>query len=164
MPKPPKRGTTASSHPAAPSEAVGVRIGFSADAKAVFDKLPAKVRDGLRRKLRDFGANQAIGKPLVGALQGYYRVTYGRIRAVAEVLARVAGGIVVVHVLHIGMRKEGSASDPYETAAIEALKRGDPEAIALLEALVQQALHEAQDAEPGTGTAEDRDGNDREAR
>jgi mRNA-degrading endonuclease RelE of RelBE toxin-antitoxin system len=136
---------------------VGVRIGFSADAKAAFDKLPAKVRDGLRRKLRDFGTNQAIGKPLVGALQGYHRVTYGRIRAVAEVIARVADGIVIVHVLHVGLRKEGSASDPYETAAIEALKRGDPEAIALMETLVHQALHADQDSEAGTDAVQDED-------
>ena len=124
------------------SGAVQVRIGFSAEAKAVFDKHPTKVREGLRRKLRDFGTNQAIGKPLVGALLGYHRITYGRIRAVAEVLARVAEGTVVVHVLYVGLRKEGSASDPYETAAIEALKGSDPEAIALLEAVAYQALQE----------------------
>jgi len=149
MPEPPKRRPTASSPPAAPSGAGRVRIGLSAGAKAVFDKLPVKVRDGVRRKLHDFGTNQAIGKPLVGTLQGYHRITYGRIRAVAEAIARVADGIVIVHVLYVGLRKEGSASDPYETAAIEALKRGDPEAIALMEALVHQALHADQDGGAG---------------
>jgi len=154
MPELPKRRPTTGSPKAVP-EAMRVRIGFSPEAKAAFDKLSTKVREGLRRKLRGFGANQAIGKPLVGALQGYHRVTYGRIRAVAEVIARVADGIVIVRVLHIGLRKEGSPSDPYETAAIEALKRGDPDAIALLEAMVQQALHEAQ--EPDAAPDEDED-------
>jgi hypothetical protein len=142
--QPPKRRPTASiTSAAAPTGAV--RLGFSGEAKAVFEKLPVKVQDGLRRKLLAFGANPAIGKPLVGALRGYHRVTYGRVRSIAEVLAadviaKVAAGIVVVHVLHIGLRKEGSANDPYEVAALEALKAGDPDAIALLETLVRQAI------------------------
>lgn len=146
MPKLPKRRPIPSDSPSAAPGAVGVRVGFSAEAKAIFEKLPAKVRDGLRRKLRDFGTNQAIGKPLIGALQGYSRITYGRVRAIVEAIARVADGVVIVHILYVGLRKEGSASDPYEAAAIEALTRGDPEAISLMEALVHQALHEGQNS------------------
>ena len=117
-----------------------VRLGFAPDAKAVFEKLPAKVHDGLRRKLRDFGANPAVSKPLVCELQGYYRVTYGRMRSIAEVVAETAEGVVVVHVVYIGLRKEGSARDPYEVAAMAALQRADPDAVALMETLVYQVL------------------------
>ncbi len=115
-----------------------VRIGFSSGAAAVFMGLSDKVKAGLRRKLRDFGENPAIGKPLVGELKGYHRVTYGRVRTVSmRIVVSIVNGIVLVHVLHVGLRKDGAADDPYQIAAA-ALVRRDPDALAALEALVQQ--------------------------
>jgi len=115
-----------------------VRLGFSRGASAVFNKLPAKVQTGLRRKLHDFGENPAIGKPLVGPLQGYHRVSYGRIRTVSmRAVVSVSDGIILVHVLHVGIRKEGAADDAYEVAT-SALQRGDTEAIHVLEQFLQQ--------------------------
>ncbi len=140
--KPPKRRPKRSTPAAAPSGVV--RVGFSSGALAFFNKLPAKVRDGLRRKLRDFGMNPAIGKPLIGDLQRYRRVTYGRVRSIAEAVVTNALGAITVYVLHIGLRKEGSADDAYEAAAIEALKRRDPEVFTLIETEVHQALERQQ--------------------
>lgn len=136
--KPPKRRPTASTPPAAPT-AGAVRIGFSDVARADFEKLATKVQKGLRRKLREFGMNPAIGKPLVAELQGYRRVTYGRVRSIAEFVVKVTGRVVIVH--YVGLRKAGSSDDPYEAAAVAALNAGDRDAIAALEALVQQAVH-----------------------
>jgi hypothetical protein len=147
--KPGKRRQTATTPAAGPTGTV--RVGFSPEAKEAFDALPAKWRDGLRRKLYDFGGNPAIGKPLVGALRGYHRVTYGRVRSIAEAIAKVADGIVIVHVLYLGLRKEGAADDPYELAAAKAIRSGDPDAIEALEKLVQQML---------SGNAPDAEGED----
>jgi mRNA-degrading endonuclease RelE of RelBE toxin-antitoxin system len=133
--------------PAATPQQAVVKIGFSPDARAAFERLPAKVQAGLRRKLREFGLNPAIGKPLIADLKGYHRVTYGRLRAISKAVgpyvvatAKAEGGIIIVHVLEIGPRKEGSGDDPYERAAIAALQAGDREAQALLERTIQQ-LH-----------------------
>jgi hypothetical protein len=104
------------------------------------------VRAGLRRKLRDFGENPAIGKPLIGELQGYHRVTYGRVRAISKALPEVvvtierADGFIVVFVLEVGPRKDGAPDDPYERAAIAALRSGDRDAQTLLEQVIHQ-LH-----------------------
>ncbi len=117
-----------------------VRVGFSLEAKGAFDKLPAKVQAGLRRKFREFGENRTGAKPLVGALKGYHRVTYGRVRSIVEAIVKVADGIVIVHVLYLGLRKAGAGDDPYEVAAVKALKRGDPDAVEALKVLVQQLL------------------------
>ncbi len=136
--KPPKRRPTQTTVAAAPPGTV--RIGFSPEAKGAFDKLPAKVQTGLRRKLREFGENQTGAKPLVGALKGYHRVTYGRVRSIVEAIVKIADGIVIVHVLYLGLRKAGAGDDPYEVAAVKALKRGDPDAVEALKVLVQQLL------------------------
>jgi mRNA-degrading endonuclease RelE of RelBE toxin-antitoxin system len=133
-----RRLAQAAAPPAAPPRAV--RVGYSPEARAALDALPRKVRDGLRRKLRDFGTNPAIGKPLVGVLQGYHRVTYGRVRSIAEVIVRVANDLTIVMVLYVGLRKAGAADDPYEVAAIEALKAQDPDAVAAMEAMIAQLL------------------------
>jgi mRNA-degrading endonuclease RelE of RelBE toxin-antitoxin system len=121
------------------------RLGFSPDARAAFDRLSEKVRIGLRRKLRELGTNPALGKPLVGDLKGYYRITYGCLRAISKVLApdaattaAVNSDIVIMHVLYIGPRKEGSAGDPYERAAIAALQEGDRAALELLDQIIRE--------------------------
>ena len=115
-----------------------VRIGFSRGAAAVFGKLPTKVQVGLRRKLHDFGLDPAIGKPLIDELRGYHRVSYGRIRAVSmRAVVSLVDGITLVHVLHVGLRKEGAADDAYELATT-ALRQGSADAIEVLEQLLQQ--------------------------
>jgi len=117
-----------------------IRLGFSPAARAAFDSFSNKVRSGIRRKLRDFGEDPAVGKPLVGALQGYHRITYGRVRTVSlRIIAKVEDDLVIVYVLHIGLRKAGASDDPYEIATA-ALARQDREALDVLEALVEQ-LH-----------------------
>ena len=107
-------------------------LGFSPVARAAFVRLPEKARVGLRRKLHDFGANPAIGKPLIGTLQGYFRVSYGRLRAICTIHAST------VLVLIIGLRREGASDDPYERAAIAALQSGDSEARELVEKAIQE--------------------------
>jgi len=136
--KPRKPPATKASQPSSPVNAV--RLGFSQDAQAVYDLLPPKVQSGLDAKLREFGKNPNVGKPLIKTLSGYHRVTYGRIRAISiRSIASVSAGIVVVQTLTIGQRKEGSKNDPYELATA-ALRKRDPEVISALEILVQQAI------------------------
>ncbi len=135
--KPPKRRPNASTPQAVPAPGT-VRLGFSDVARADFEKLTTKVQKGLRRKLREFATNPAIGKPLVGELQGYRRVTYGRVRSIAELIVKVTDRVVIVH--HLGLRKAGSATDPYEAAAVAALNAGDPDAMAAMEALIHQTM------------------------
>jgi|GEM_PF-5545060 mRNA-degrading endonuclease RelE of RelBE toxin-antitoxin system len=138
---PPKRRRSQNPIPSAAPKGAA-RLAFSRAALAEFKKLPEKVQMGLRRKLLDFGITPAIGKPLVGSLKGYHRVTYGRLRTIATVSEKAADGAMVVVALHIGLRKEGSQNDPYEVAAAKALKGDDAEARAALEAEIHQALQE----------------------
>lgn len=133
-----KRRTTIATTPQAPVQPA-VRLGFSPGARAQFEGLPEKIKTGLRRKLRDFGQNPGLGKPLVGVLQGYHRITYGRLRTIAmRVVASISDGIVLVHVLWVGQRKEGASDDAYERAAIAALRAGEADAHSALELLLQQ--------------------------
>lgn len=139
-----RKRRTEQASPRATVDQTVVHIGFSPSAHAAFRALSVKERAGLRRKLIDFGLNPAIGKPLVGDLQGYHRVTYGRLRAISKAMPQVVAtvtttvaGIVIVHVLEVGPRKEGSEDDPYERAAIAALNANDVDAHALLEQAVQ---------------------------
>jgi mRNA-degrading endonuclease RelE of RelBE toxin-antitoxin system len=133
--------------PAAATKAV--RLGYSQAAFEFFEKLPTKTQEALERKLRTFGENPAIGKALSKELFGYYRVTVGRIRAIAassasssiEAILKIENEIVVVYVLSIGQRKAGSKGDPYERTA-QALARGDSDAIEILRRLVEQVKTE----------------------
>jgi hypothetical protein len=137
----PKRRSAATT-PQVTSSAT-IRIGFSEDAKVVFDGFSPKVRHGLRNKLREFGVNPANAKPLVGALKGYHRVTYGRVRAIAassvEALVSMTDGIILVHVLYVGLRKQGAKDDSYEVAAA-AIRAGEPDAIEAMELILQSYL------------------------
>jgi mRNA-degrading endonuclease RelE of RelBE toxin-antitoxin system len=116
-----------------------VRIGFAPEAREAFQRLSLKVRNGLRRKLKDIGANEVLGKPLVRELQGFRRVSYGRLRAVAyvDLIIKTTGDVTVVIVVRIGPRAEGSRRDPYRVA-VEALGRGDKDAIELLNLIVRE--------------------------
>ena len=136
----PKRKPRSTASKATPKKNGAVRIGYDREAQAVFDALPAKVQEGLDRKLRDFAANPGLGKPLVGDLLGYHRVLYGRIRTVSlRATAKVVDGLVVVFVLEVGLRKEGSREDPYVLAR-RALKRGDVDAQHAVELIVASFL------------------------
>lgn len=121
---------------AAPAVAV-VRLGFTASARVVWDALPAKVRDGLRTKLREAALHPESAKPLVEELAGCRRVTYGRIRCVA----RVAEGAAVIVVIAIDKRKDGAKSDPYEIAKAEIRKGGAAVELQLTQ-LVAEAVKE----------------------
>jgi len=65
-----------------------------------------------------------------------------------HLVANVAPGAVLVHVVEIGLRKQGSQDDPYELA-IESLRRGDTDAQEALELFVQEL--QKQGPSPGTG-------------
>lgn len=126
------------------------RIGFAPEARAVFDKLPPKVQAGIRRKLHDFAKNPTVGKPLVGSLHGYRRITYARYRTIAmHLVANLVRGAVLVHVVEIGLRKQGSQDDPYELA-IGSLRRGDTDAQEALELFVQDLQKLDSTDTPGT--------------
>jgi mRNA-degrading endonuclease RelE of RelBE toxin-antitoxin system len=136
--------------PATTAEAVPagtVRLAFSSEARAIFSRLPQKQQAGLRRKLREFGADPALGKPLTGALQGYQRVTLGRLRAIAlHVIVRATeDGLIVVYVLHVDRRAEGSRSDPY-VVATDAIRRGEEDALTLLDLIVRRLRQVGPDA------------------
>jgi mRNA interferase RelE/StbE len=102
-----RKRTEVKSAVAAPSPTV--KVGFALSARAAWDALDPKVRDSLREKIRAFGLDPRLGKPLTGDLKGCHRVTHGRVRCVV----RRAEEITVVLVIAVGVRKEGSKKDPY---------------------------------------------------
>ena len=83
-----------------------------------------KVRQGLLKKadsLKTCADPKKAHKPLVGPLQGYYRITYSRYRAIYSVEEEeLASGDVLVYVrirfLAVGIRKERDRKDIYEIA------------------------------------------------
>ena len=105
-----------------------VRIGFASSAKAAFDRLSAKAREGIRRKLYDYGRNPSLGKPLIRELHSFDRLTYGRVRCVTKSV----DGIVLV--LYCGLRKSDAVDDSYEIASA-ALASNDPEVVRALQSL-----------------------------
>jgi mRNA-degrading endonuclease RelE of RelBE toxin-antitoxin system len=144
MSEPPKRPKEVAETPhAAPdaqevaTEQTYVQVGFDDDAKAIFDRFSAKERNGLLRKLAELARNPDGGKPLIKGLLGYYRVTYGRIRAVA----RTAENVLVVYVLWVAPRHAGSKKDPYAVASAR-LKRGDKDVREAFAKLIEARLSE----------------------
>jgi mRNA interferase RelE/StbE len=101
-----------------------VVIQWTATATAALAKLPRKVRRGLLDKaneLKTASDPAAVHKPLTDVLQGYYRISYGRYRAIYRVdREKGQGGMVVlrVRVLFVaaGIRKEGDKGDVYRLA------------------------------------------------
>ena len=93
-------------------------------AKSQLAKLPPKVRKGLLDKadrLQTCEDPRKAHKPLVGPLEGYYRLTYSRYRAVYSVEnERIASGDVLVHIrvcfIAAGKRKEHDKNDIYRIA------------------------------------------------
>lgn len=101
-----------------------VVIQWTDTAKNQLAKLPKKVRRGLLDKageLRNVADPRKVYKPLVGPLQGYYRITYGRCRAIYAVKEdHLPSGDVLVYVrvifIAVGQRKERDRKDVYAIA------------------------------------------------
>lgn len=104
---------------------IRVTIQWTETAKEKLKALPRKVRKGLVDKidaLSDPGVDpRNAHKPLVGPLQGLYRITYGRYRAVysTETDHLASGDLlirVIVRIVAVGIRKDGDKHDVYDLA------------------------------------------------
>ncbi|HLA84806.1 MAG TPA: type II toxin-antitoxin system RelE/ParE family toxin [Thermoguttaceae bacterium] len=101
-----------------------ITIQWTTTAKESLKKLPRKVSKGLLDKadqLAQCDDPRKYCKPLTGPLEGYYRITYGRYRAVFTVTEeRLATGDVLLHLRVIfvvaGIRKEFDRHDVYNVA------------------------------------------------
>ena len=99
-------------------------VQWTATAKNQLARLPKKVRRGLLDKagaLREVEDPRQVHKPLVGPLQGLYRITYARYRAIYSVEEKeLAGGGTVLHIyvrfVAAGQRKERDRKDIYTIA------------------------------------------------
>jgi mRNA interferase RelE/StbE len=99
-------------------------IQWTETAKTQLAALPPKVRKGLLDKadcLQTCEDPRQAHKPLVGPLEGYYRLTYSRYRAVYSVEdEELASGDVLVHIrvrfVAVGKRKEHDKNDIYRIA------------------------------------------------
>ncbi len=92
-------------------------------AVAALAALPHKVRRGLLDKasgLTKVDNPEAANKPLVGPLQGYFRICYSRYRAIYTIKkeSSSAGVLIQITILFVaaGIRKEGDKSDVYRLA------------------------------------------------
>ena len=101
-----------------------VTIQWTDTAKEQLAALPLKVRRGLLKKasgLRDCSDPKSAYKPLVGPLEGYYRITYARYRAIYCVDEdKLASGDVYfrvkIYFVAAGKRKERDRKDIYKIA------------------------------------------------
>jgi mRNA-degrading endonuclease RelE of RelBE toxin-antitoxin system len=102
---------------------IRVRVQWAQTALESLRKLPKNVRRGLLENADELAGcdPRAAHKPLTGPLQGCYRITYGRYRAIYRVdKAGKAGSRSTLHltVLFIaaGIRKEHDKNDIYRLA------------------------------------------------
>jgi mRNA interferase RelE/StbE len=101
-----------------------VIVQWTTTAKDQLAELPRKVRRGLLDKaniVRDSDDPRKLGKVLVGPLQGYYRITYARYRAIYSVEEEtLASGDALVKIyirfVAVGQRKERDKKDVYAIA------------------------------------------------
>ena len=101
-----------------------VTIQWTETAKQGLAKLPRKVRKGLLEKadlLYECDDPSTAHKPLVGPLQGYYRIGYSRYRAIYSVEKdTLPNGDILVYIkirfVVVGIRKEGDKRDVYNFA------------------------------------------------
>lgn len=104
--------------------ATRVVVQWTETARNQLAKLPKKVRRGILDKaglLRDSPTPELVHKPLAGPLEGYYRFTYARYRAVYSVKQEtIANGDILVHivvtVIAVGKRSERDRQDIYRLA------------------------------------------------
>ena len=101
-----------------------VKIQWTETARSQLAKLDPKVRKGILAKaalLRDSDDPRSAHKPLAGPLRDYYRLTYGRYRAIYAVEEEdLASGDSLIHVrvlfVAAGKRKEHDKRDIYKIA------------------------------------------------
>lgn len=101
-----------------------VRVQWTATAKECLAKLPPKVRRGLLEKARQLEScddPRESHQALVGPLAKYFRITYGRYRAIYTVNEEAlsdGNACVTVTVVFVacGIRKEGDKKDVYRLA------------------------------------------------
>lgn len=101
-----------------------VILKWTSTAKNHLAKLPRKVRRGILDKanlLREGGDPRAAHKALIGPLQGYYRITYGRHRAIYRVDEETLPDgnklvSIIVLFVAVGQRKEHDPRDIYKVA------------------------------------------------
>lgn len=98
-----------------------VEIDWAATAIESMKALPKKVRAGLIAKVDRLVDSDptACHKPLVGPLQGCYRITYGRYRLIYQAIKSASSDsddrvFVRVTVVFAGIRKEQSREDVYQ--------------------------------------------------
>lgn len=92
-------------------------------AKKQLAELPPKVRRGLLDKVSRLRESdpRSVGKALTGPLQGHYRITYARYRAIYTLEEEtLADGQVLTYlrvlVIAVGMRKQHDKKDVYDVA------------------------------------------------
>ena len=93
-------------------------------AKTQLAELPKKVRQGILAKARRLGEcakPEGVHKPLHGPLEGYFRFTYARYRAVYKVeREELASGdileLVTITFIAVGKRAERNRDDIYRIA------------------------------------------------
>lgn len=103
---------------------VKVRVQWTATAVGLLRKLPAKVRRGLLSKGDELAAGgdpRKRYKALAGPLKGYYRIPFGRYRAIYTVEEeKRAGRVKLLHLkvvfIAAGIRKERDRKDIYRLA------------------------------------------------
>lgn len=100
-----------------------VSIAWTTTAKRGLGNLPKKVQRGLLEKIDELaGCDPRAGnKPLIGPLQGCYRIVYSRYRAVYRVEEeKLANGETLIHLkvlfIAVGIRKERDKKDVYKLA------------------------------------------------
>ena len=116
------------------------KLVFSQTADRQFRRLPVAAQNGLKNKLRDYAFNPEIGKPLTGALQGFDRITNGRVRAIAKASFDAPIAVIVV----VAIRKEGDRDDVYALALAAVEKGGEVESTNFLARTVRAFLLEQQ--------------------
>lgn len=100
-----------------------VVIQWTAAAKKGLKKLPPKVQRGILNKIDELYDcdPRSVHKPLIGPLQGFYRIAYSRYRAIYQVVEeKQARGEVLIQLrvlfVAVGIRKEHDKKDVYEIA------------------------------------------------
>lgn len=101
-----------------------VTVQWTRTALDALKKLPPKVRRGIWNKadqLRECDDPTSIGKPLLGPLEGYFRIVYSRYRAIYSCEEEVLpNGDVLTHIIvrfvAVGQRKAGDKNDVYQFA------------------------------------------------
>lgn len=102
-----------------------VKVQWTETAKECLRQLPRKVVKGFLDKATELSNStdpQGLGKALTGPLQGYYRITYSRYRAIYRIDEDVLPNgdvLVVVRITFLvaGQRKDGDKRDVYQLAA-----------------------------------------------